>query len=96
MHYRFNLLTHIIVLVTEFKCCRTFTIFSINFTDKAFYFLLAALETCTVMITDNIGHCSLLYITVETDEMVEAFVTFSMFGCFMSRQHRTETVSHTN
>ena len=85
MHYRFNLLTHIIVLVTEFKRCRTFTIFGIDFTDKAFYFLLAALETCTVMITDNIGHCSLLYIAVETDEMVEAFVTFSMFGCFMSR-----------
>ena len=37
------------------------------------------------IVRDNISHCCLLYITVETDEMVEAFVTFSMFGCFMSR-----------
>ncbi len=48
------------------------------------------------MITDNVGYCTLFHISLNTDQMIESFITFGLFRSFHRGQHRNKLISDTN
>ena len=58
MHYRFDFLTHIIVLVAYVEAC-ALREFMIDLSCEMLEFLFAAFETVAVMIADYVGEHSL-------------------------------------
>ncbi len=58
MHYRFDFLTHIIVLVAYVEAC-ALREFMIDLSCEMLEFIFAAFETVAVMIADYVGEYSL-------------------------------------
>ena len=46
------------------------------------------------MVTNDIGYSTLLYIPLDTDKMIESFVSGSMFRSFMPGKHGDELVGY--
>ncbi len=54
MHNGFYFLAHIVVLVAYLYLCRTLAVFTVYFAHQVLHFTLAALETRTVVVTNDI------------------------------------------
>ena len=96
MHHRFNLFSHIIVLVTQLKSGGTFTKLCVDLVYQMLYFFFAIFKFIAIMVTNDIGYSTLLYIPLDTDKMIESFVSGSMFRSFMPGKHGDELVGYAN
>ena len=94
-HYRFDFFTHIVVLVVNFNACATGE-FVIDFAGEVFEFFFAALEAVAVVIADDVGESGGFYRSVDADEVIEALISFGVFGCFPTGKHYCKLVGNAN
>ena len=79
MHHRLDFLTHVVVLVLYLHRAAAGKL-HVGLPAQMLNLFLAALETCAVMVADDVGEHSLLHAALDSDKMVESFVTLGMFG----------------
>ena len=79
MHVRINLLLHVIVLVVHLQFNSSFTILLIHLLHAVLHETLAVFEMLTVVVTDDIAEFSFFTATLNTDEVIETLITFSLF-----------------
>ena len=79
VHYGFDLLTHVEVLVFDFDRDAVGE-FVVDFACKVFELFFAAFEAVAVVVADDVGEHGFFYGTFNRDQVVEAFVAFGVFG----------------
>ena len=95
VHYGFDFLAHIIVLVLKLEAHAVRELI-VHFACKVLKFLLAALKTVAVVVADNVGHHGLFHIALNTHEVIEAFISLSVFGRLPARKHDGKLVGNAN
>ena len=86
MHDRFYLLAHVVVLVFDFEA-GTVGELPVDFPHEVLKLLLAALEAVAVVVADDVAERGLFDAAFARNEVVEAFITFSVFGRFPAGEH---------
>ena len=69
-----HLLTHVVVLVLDLQRGSAFTVFDIDEIHTFTYKLLLFLELLAVVVADDVAEISLLYRTLETDDVEESVI----------------------
>ena len=92
----FDFFAHVVILVFQRQSGRTFAKFIVDFVHQMRHFFLATFESGAVVIADNIGKRCFFHRSVHRDKMIETFVTFGVFGRFVTRQHIGKLSGYTN
>ena len=96
VHYRFDFLTHVVVLVTQFDLCGSFAVLGIDLAYQVLHLAFAVLELCAVVVTDDVVERRLFHGSAHADEMIEALITLGMFRCLETRQHDGYLIGYTH
>ena len=94
MHLRFNLFTHIIILVVERKFHHTFTVLGIKLRNEVGHLLLTRFKLLAVVVANDKGGAGLFYTAFHSEEVEETFVFRSCFGSFVGRKCANELCRH--
>ena len=85
MRHRLNHFAHVVILIVDGCSHCAFAITLIHPFGSLLYKLLATFKAFAVVVADDVGEGSMLYVALNIKQVVEAFKLYSLFGCFGNR-----------